>query len=133
MTLIKLLIIDEDNEYSISLCNFLTHSYSETFAVYYCKDLNDINNSIKKIDPNVILSSEKYYCEIKNYTNIDLILLSSLKNPETTIKTDYIYKYKDVNQIALEIINIHTTTGNKIYNTGGRILKWFRFFQPPEM
>ncbi|AEY65732.1 ATPase [Clostridium sp. BNL1100] len=128
MALIKLLIIDDDNEYSINLCNFLTHSYSETFAVYYCRDHNDINNNIKKIAPNVILSSEKYYSEIKKHTNIDLILLSSLKNPETTSETDYIYKYKDVNQIAVEIINIHTTTGNKIYSTGGKNTKVISVF-----
>ncbi len=128
MALIKLLIIDEDNEYLITLCNFLTHSYSETFAVSYCKNLNEINNSIKKIDPNVILASEKYYSEIRKYTNIDLVLLTSIKNSETTIEKNYIYKYKDVNQIAAEIVNIHTATGNKINNTGGKNTKVISVF-----
>ncbi len=123
MALIKLLIIDEDNEYSISLCNFLTHNYSETIAVNYCKDLIDINNRIKVIDPHVILASERYYNDIKEYCKRDLILLSSVKNPESAIKTGYIYKYKDVNQIAAEIINYQTTSGNKVNHTGGRKTK----------
>ncbi len=123
MALIKLLIFDEDNEYSISLCNFLTHSYSETIAVNYCKDLNDINNLIKKIDPQVILASERYYNDIKTYCKRNLILLSSVKTPESTIQNDYIYKYKEVNQIAAEIIDIYTTSGNKIYHTGGKNTK----------
>ncbi len=123
MALIKLLIIDEDNEYSISLCNFFTHSYSETIAVNYCKDLNDINNRLKKIDPHVILTSEKYYDEIKKYCKHNLILLSSTKNSELSSQNNYIYKYKDVNQIAAEIINMYNTLGNKINHTGGKSTK----------
>lgn len=46
-----------------------------------------------------------------------------MKNPETTIKTDYIFKYKDVNQIAAEVINIHTATGNKTYSNQGKNTK----------
>ena len=33
MALIKLLILDDDDEYSFNLCNYLTHHYSETRVI----------------------------------------------------------------------------------------------------
>ncbi|ACL74884.1 AAA family ATPase [Ruminiclostridium cellulolyticum] len=128
MALIKILIVDEDDEYSISLCNFLTHNYSETIALNYCKDIEEVKNRINEIVPDVILASEKYHREIKNYSKNNVILLSSVKNSASTIQNDYIYKYKDVNQIAAEIINIHTRSGNKIHDIGGNIAKVISVF-----
>lgn len=117
MALIKLLIFDEDDEYSISLCNFLTHSYSETLMVNYCNNPNDVREWAEKIDPDILLTSDKYYLQIRNYFNKNLILLSSRRNSELSAEAHSIYKYKDANQIVGEIINIFTRSGKVIHTS----------------
>ncbi|PYG88459.1 MinD-like ATPase involved in chromosome partitioning or flagellar assembly [Ruminiclostridium sufflavum DSM 19573] len=115
MALIRLIIFDDDNEYSFSLCNFLTHNFSETLLVNYYNNSYKIEDWIKKIEPDIILVCEKYYNQVCNQFKANLIILTTgtTKN-EDLADVPSIYKYQDANRIAGSIINIYTKSNNII-------------------
>ncbi len=108
MALIKLAILDDDDEYSFNLCNYLTHNYSETLLVNYFNNSYKIEEWIKKIDPDIILVCEKYYNQICNQFKTNLIILTTGANSTYLGDVSLIYKYQDANQIAGQIINFFT-------------------------
>ncbi len=112
MSLIKLIILDDDDEYSFNLCNFLTHNYPETLLVNYCSNAYSIEEWIKKIDPDIVLTCEKYYYQILKHFTKPIVLLTSGKNSSGLSDIPSIPKYKDINKIAGDIINTFTNTGN---------------------
>ncbi|MDF2988689.1 MAG: ATPase involved in chromosome partitioning [Eubacterium sp.] len=112
MSLIKLIILDDDDEYSFNLCNFLTHNYPETLLVNYCSNAYNIEEWIKKIDPDIILTCEKYYYQILKHFIKPIALLTSGKNSSSLSEIFSIHKYKNVNKIAGDIINSFTNDGN---------------------
>jgi len=114
MALIKLLILDDDEEYSSNLCTFLTHNHSETLLVNYYNNSFKIEEWIKKIDPDIILISEKFYNQVYSSFKGNIIILSSGTNSMDLSDVSSIYKYKDANQIAGDIINIFTKSRNII-------------------
>jgi hypothetical protein len=114
MALIKLLVLDDDEEYCYNLCNHLTHNYSETFIINCFSGAYSIQEWIEKTDPDLILASELYYKQVFSSFKKNIIILSSGKNTADLHDKDTIYKYKDVNQIAGDIINLFTKTGNII-------------------
>jgi cellulose biosynthesis protein BcsQ len=115
MALIKLLIFDEDDEYSLNLCNYLTHHYSEILLVNWCSNSYNIKQWIEKIDPDIVLTSEKYYKQMADYFHKEIVLLSPVKSLKLISESKSIYKFKDANQIAGEIINSYTAKGNDIH------------------
>lgn len=117
MALIKLLILDDDDEYSFNLSNYLTHNYSETLLVNYCSNAYKIEEWIKKIDPDIVLICEIYYNQVCDYFNKNLIILTTGTNSTGLTNVPSIYKYKDANQIAGDIINSFTKAGNIITQT----------------
>ncbi|MHB8062054.1 MAG: AAA family ATPase [Ruminiclostridium sp.] len=123
MALIKLLILDDDDEYSFNLCNYLTHNYSEALLVNYYNISYKIEEWIKKIDPDIILICEKYYNQVSNYFKKNLIILTTGTNSVGLSDVSFIYKYKDANQIVGDIINIFTKAGNIITQTKDKITK----------
>jgi len=123
MALIKLLILDDDDEYSFNLCNYLTHNYSDTLLVNYCSNAYKIEEWIKKVDPDIVLICEKYYNQVYNYFNKNLIVLTSGTNNVGLSNVSSIYKYKDANQIAGDIINSFTKVGNIITQTKEKTTK----------
>ncbi len=123
MALIKLLILDDDNEYSFNLCNYLTHHYSETLLVNYYNDSYKVEEWIKKIDPDIILACEKYYNQICNQFKKNLIILTPGTNSAYLADVPSINKYQDANQIAGNIIIIFTKSNNIIANKNDKIAK----------
>jgi cellulose biosynthesis protein BcsQ len=123
MALIKLLILDDDDEYSFNLCNYLTHNYSETLLVNYYNNSYKIEEWIKKIDPDIILICEKYYNQVSNHFKKNFIILTTGTNSVGLSDVSTIYKYKDANQIAGDIINIFTKAGNIITQTKDKTTK----------
>lgn len=123
MALIKLLLFDDDDEYSSSLCNFLTHNYSETFLVNYFNNTFNIQEWIEKCDPDIILTSEKYYSLLSEKFRGISILLTAGRNHIELSNITSIYKYKDVTQIAGEIVDIFTKSGQIIRTTNGKATK----------
>lgn len=117
MALIKLLILDEDEEYSFNLCNYLTHNYSEILLVNYCSNAYKIEEWIKKIDPDIVLICQKYYNQVHEYFNKNLIILTAGTNSFGLENVFSIYKYRAANQIAGDIINTFTKAGNIITHT----------------
>ena len=114
MALIKLLIFDDDDEYTFNLCNFLTHHYSETLLVNYYNSSYKIEEWIKKIEPDIILACEKYYSQICNQFKQNLIILNSGTKSAYLVDVPTINKYQDANQIAGNIINFFTKSSNLI-------------------
>lgn len=123
MALIKLLILDDDDEFSFNLCNFLTHNYSETFLVNYYNNSYKIEEWIKKIDPDIILICEKYYNQVTNHFKKNLIILTTGTNSVGLSDIFSIFKYKDANKIAGDIINFFTKAGNIIKQTKEKATK----------
>jgi cellulose biosynthesis protein BcsQ len=117
MALIKLLILDDDEEYSFNLCNYLTHNYPETLLVNYCSNSYKIEEWIKKIDPDIILLSEKHYNQVCEYFNKNLIILTAGTNSTGLADIFSIFKYKAANLIAGDIINNYAKAGNIIRQT----------------
>ncbi|OPX46272.1 CobQ/CobB/MinD/ParA nucleotide binding domain protein [Ruminiclostridium hungatei] len=114
MALIKLMIVDDDDEYSFNLCNSLTHNFSEILLVSYCSNSYNIEEWIKKIDPDIVLTGEKFYNVITKHYAKTLLILSSGSSSSGVAEIPSIYKYKDVNKIAGDIINSFTKAGNII-------------------
>jgi len=123
MALIKLLILDDDDEYSFNLCNYLTHNYSETLQVNYYNNSYKIEEWIRKINPDIILICEKYYNQICDHFKKTLIILTTGTNSVGLADISSIYKYKDANQIAGDIINSFTKAGNIITHTKEKTTK----------
>jgi len=123
MAIIKLLILDDDDEYSFNLCNYLTHNYSETLLINYCSNAYKIEEWIKKVDPDIVLICEKYYNQVYNYFNKNLIILTSGTNSVGMNNVPSIYKYKNAKQIAGDIINSFTKVGNIITQTKEKTTK----------
>lgn len=123
MAFIKLLILDDDDEYSFNLCNYLTHNYSETLLVNYCSNSYKIEEWIKKIDPDIVLLCEKYYNLVCKFFSNNLIILTTGTNNVYLADIPTIYKYKDANQIAGDIINYFTKAGNIITQTKDKTTK----------
>lgn len=123
MALIKLLILDEDDEYSSNLCKYLTHNYSEKLLVNYCSNAFNIEEWIKKIDPDILLVCEKFYNYVDGYFQKIKILFSSGKIKSDLKDITQIYKYKDVNKIAGDIINSYINAGNTISATKEKTTK----------
>lgn len=123
MALIKLLIMDEDDEYSFNLCKYLTHNYPEKLLVNYCGNVFNIEEWIKKIDPDILLVCEKFYNYVDGYFQKTKILFSSGKIKSDLKNVTQIYKYKDVNKIAGDIINSYINAGNTISATKDKTTK----------
>ncbi len=123
MSLIKLMILDDDDEYSFNLCNSLTHNFSETLLVNYCSNSFNVEEWIKKIDPDIILTCEKYYAEVRKLYQKSILILSSGKSSSGVSDIPSIYKYKDVNKIAGDIINSYINAGNVIKTSGEKSTK----------
>jgi len=123
MALIKLLILDDDDEYSINLCNYLTHNYQETLLVNYCANAYKIEEWLKKIDPDIVLICEKYYNQVCKYFNKTLIILTAGTNSVGFTNVSSIYKYKAANKIAGDIIDSFTKAGNIITKTKEKTTK----------
>jgi cellulose biosynthesis protein BcsQ len=123
MALIKLLIFDDDDEYSSNLCKFLTHHYSETLLVNYYNNSYKIEEWIKKIDPDIILASENYYSQICNQFKKNLIILTTGTNSAYLADVPSINKYQDANQIAGSVINFFTKSSNIIENKSDKSAK----------
>ncbi len=123
MALIKLLLFDDDYEYCLNLCNYLTHNFKETLIVNSFSNTCSIQQWIEKIDPDIVLTSEVYYNQIQNYFKKNVIILTTGTNSVQYADQVTIYKYKDVNQIAAEIINTFTKEGNIIRTTKEKTLK----------
>lgn len=117
MSLIKLMILDDDDEYSFNLCNSLTHDFSETLLVNYCSNSYDIEDWIKKTDPDIVLTCERCYAKIHELFRKTIIILSSGTGRSSTSEIPSIYKYKDVNKIAGDIIDCFISSGNIIKTT----------------
>ena len=117
MSLIKIMIMDDDDEYSFNLCNSLTHNFSETLLVNYCSNSYNIEEWIKKIDPDIVLTCEKHYLQIKKYFTKPIFILSSGTTESSFSEIPSIYKYKEVDKIAGDIVNGFINTGNIIKNT----------------
>ena len=81
MSLIKLIIMDDDDEYSFNLCSFLTHNYSDSLFVNYCSNSCKIEEWIEKHNPDIILTCEKNYYDIRKKFDKTIILLSRGANP----------------------------------------------------
>lgn len=125
MALIKLMIVDDDDEYSFNLCNSLTHNFSEILLVSYCSNSYNIEEWIKKIDPDIVLTCEKYYKVITGHYGKILLILSSGSSSGRVPGIPSIYKYKEVNKIAGDIINSFTNAGNiisQVKETAARII-----------
>lgn len=116
MALIKLLIFDDDDEYSFNLCKYLTHNYSETFIVNYFGKAYNVQEWIEKTEPDIVLTCEKLYSQISENFIKHIIILTSGRNTLDIKDVQTIYKFKDVNQIAGDIINIFTKNENIIKN-----------------
>lgn len=114
MALIKILLIDVDDEYSFNLCNFLTHNYSETLLVNYCSNAYSIEEWIKKVDPDILLTCEKYYYQVQDYFHKSIIILTTGTSSLDLGNVISINKYKNVNKIAGDIINSFIDAGNII-------------------
>ncbi len=123
MALIKLLILDDDDEYSSNLCNYLTHNYSEILLVNYYNNAYKIEEWIKKIDPDIVLMCEKFYNQVCKHFKQNLIILTTGTSSVGLSGVSSIYKYKDVNIIAGEIINVFTKAGNIITQSREKITK----------
>lgn len=130
MALIKLLILDDDNEYSFNLCNYLTHHYPEMLLVNYYNDSYNIEDWIKKIDPDIILVCEKYYKQICNHFKDSLILLSPGTNSAYLADVPSINKYQDANLIAGSIINFFTKSSNIITYKKDKVAKIVSIYSP---
>ncbi len=117
MAQIKLMILDDDDEYSSILCNSLTHSYPDTFLVTYCSNTCSFEEWIKKIEPDIVLTGEGLYSEISPHYQKNIIILTSGISKSCVTSLPTIFKYSDVKKIAGEIINIYTRDGNIIVNT----------------
>ncbi len=114
MSLIKILLLDDDDEYSSNLCNFLTHNYSETMLVNYCSDVYKIEEWIKKIDPDILLTCEKYYCHVRDYFQKNIIILTSGTSSAEMDSVPSVYKYRNADKIAGDIVNSFIKAGNII-------------------
>ncbi len=123
MALIKILILDDDDEYSSNLSNYLTHHYSQTLLVNNCNNFRKIEEWVKKIKPDIILVCEKYYNLISNYSKKNIIILTTGTHSVDLEDICSIYKYRDANKIAGDIINIYTKAGNIITQTKDKITK----------
>jgi cellulose biosynthesis protein BcsQ len=123
MALIKLAILDDDDEYSFNLCNYLTHNYSEMLLVNYFNNSYKIEEWIKKIDPDIILVCEKYYNQICNQFKTNLIILTTGANSTYIGDASLIYKYQDANQIAGQIINFFTKSCDIVKQENEKIAK----------
>lgn len=123
MALINLAILDDDDAYSFSLCNYLTHNFSEMLLVNYHINSYNIEEWIEKIDPDVILVCEKYYKQICNKVKANLIILTTGVNSSYLGDIPSIYKYQDANQIAGHIINFFTKSSNIIKQKNEKIAK----------
>ncbi len=123
MALIKLMIVDDDDEYSFNLCNSLTHNFSEILLVSYCSNSYNIEEWIKKIDPDIVLTCEKYYKVITGHYAKILLILSSGSSSGRVAGIPSIYKYKEVNKIAGDIINSFTNAGNIISQVKEKIAR----------
>lgn len=123
MGLIKLLIIDYDDEYSFNLCNYLTLNYSDIFLVNYCCNACNIKAWIDKIEPDIVIIAGEYYSNIIDYFREIIIVLGDGTDGTGLKEVPVVYKYRDANQIAKEIINIYTKAGNFINKTKEKIIK----------
>lgn len=123
MALIKLFILDDDDEYSFNLCNYLTHNYFETFLVNYYNNSYRIEEWIKKIDPDIILLCEKYYNQVCKHSQKNLIILTTGTSSVGLSGVPSIYKYKDADKIAGDIINVFTKAGNIITQSKDKTTK----------
>lgn len=122
MALIKLLILDDDDEYSFNLCNFLTHHYSEKLLVNYCSSAFNVEEWIKKIDPDILLVCDKYYDQINGFHKTKILFTSGKISSHSTHLTQ-IYKYKDANKIAGDIINSYINAGNILSSSKEKITR----------
>lgn len=116
MSLIKLIIMDDDDEYSFNLCSFLTHNYSESLLVNFCSNSSKIEEWIEKHNPDLILTSEKHYYDICKKFDKTIILLSKGSNPTDLKDIPTIYKYSNINKLAGMVIDKFTSSGNIIKN-----------------
>lgn len=123
MSLIKLMILDDDDDYSFNLCNFLTHNFPETLLVSYCSNSYNIEEWIKKIDPDIVLTCEDYYPEVKEHFVKTIYILSSGTTGSSFSDIPSIYKYKEVDKIAGDVIHGFISTGNIIKKTKEKITK----------
>ena len=114
MSLIKLIIMDDDDEYSFNLCSFLTHNYSDSLFVNYCSNSCKIEEWIEKHNPDIILTCEKNYYDIRKKFDKTIILLSRGANPTHLKDIPTIYKYSNINKLAGIIIDNFINSGNII-------------------
>jgi cellulose biosynthesis protein BcsQ len=121
MSNIKLLILDDDNDYSNNLSTFLTHNYSQIFIVSQLNNnLSDLENCIKQSNADIILTTESYYYRIKKVFNKIIIILSTGMDSLNCSNCPSIFKFTDANKIAAELTAVYANEGHILLNKNSR-------------
>lgn len=117
MSNIKLLILDDDSDYSNNLSTFLSHNYSQVFIVSQLNNnLSDLENCIKQSNADIILTTESYYNRIKNIFNKIIVVLSVGMDNFNYNGCPTIFKYTDANKIAAELTALYADDGHALLN-----------------